>query len=192
MKNVLICGDSFAADWSVKYTDYPGWPTLLSQKYNVTNMAQAGCSEYKILKQLQSQDLTQYYSVIVVHTSPFRIPVEDHPIHHNDILHCNSDFIYLDVKASNEQSVNCVTEYYEKYFWPEYALFMHQCVLTEELKILKNQYCVHSSMMPWDNLVQTDCFINFHPVFTQHRGLVNHLTKEGNEIIFQKFVEMLQ
>lgn len=192
MKKVLICGDSFAADWSVKYTDYPGWPTLLGQQYNVTNLAQAGCSEYKILKQLQSQDLTHFDSIIIVHTSPFRIPVETHPIHHNDILHYNSDFIYLDIKESNDLSVKCVTEYYEKYFWQEHALFVHRCILLEELKLLKNHCCIHSTMMPWDNLVQFDNFVDFNPVFKQHRGLINHLTREGNKIVFQKFTETLK
>ena len=29
-KNVLICGDSFAADYSPKYPDKLGWPNLLA------------------------------------------------------------------------------------------------------------------------------------------------------------------
>ena len=28
--NILICGDSFAADWTVKYAGQ-GWPNLLAQ-----------------------------------------------------------------------------------------------------------------------------------------------------------------
>ena len=55
--HLLIIGDSFAADWSVKYADKKGWPNFLAEKYSVTNLAQAGCSEYKIKKQLDSVNL---------------------------------------------------------------------------------------------------------------------------------------
>ena len=45
--NVLIAGDSFAAEWPGSN----GWVKLLAKKYNVKNVAQAGVSEYKILQQ---------------------------------------------------------------------------------------------------------------------------------------------
>lgn len=192
MTKVLICGDSFAADWFSKYNEYPGWPNLLDQQYNVTNLAQAGCSEYKIFKQLQSQDLTQYQYIIVVHTSPFRIPVEVHPVHHNDVLHKNSDFLYLDIKKSNKASIQCIIDYYEKFHWQEHALFVHKCTLLEELKLLQDLPCLHLTMIPWDNLVDLDNFINLNSVFTQHQGLINHLTKKGNEIVFQQVLEYLK
>jgi hypothetical protein len=59
MDKLLICGDSFAADWTVKVKE-KGWVNLLAQDYKVTNLAQAGCSEYKILKQLQSVNLDKF------------------------------------------------------------------------------------------------------------------------------------
>lgn len=192
MKNILICGDSFAADWSVKYRDYPGWPVLLKQKYNVTNTAQAGCSEYKILKQLQSQDLSRYQCIIVVHTSPYRIPVETHPLHHSDVLHKDSDFIYLDIKNSSDQSVECVTEYYEKYFWCEHAMFVHKCTLAEELNLLGSQMCLHLAMNSWDNLVEVDKLVDFSYVFENYSGTINHLSETGNNIVFQKLLELIQ
>jgi len=46
---ILICGDSFAADWTVKYPGQ-GWPNMLAQQHEIVNLAQAGCSEYKIFK----------------------------------------------------------------------------------------------------------------------------------------------
>ncbi len=42
---LLIAGDSFAADW---LSGESGWPNLLANEYDVTNVAQAVCSEYKI------------------------------------------------------------------------------------------------------------------------------------------------
>jgi hypothetical protein len=99
MKRVLIIGDSFGADWSVKYRDYPGWPSLLARVYSVVNLAQAGISEYKIYKQLLSvTDLDSYEYVIVSHTSPYRVTTNSHPVHANDLLHNNADLIFNDIE----------------------------------------------------------------------------------------------
>ena len=50
-KNILICGDSFAADWTKKYNGN-GWVNMLCNDFNITNVAEAGVSEYKIYQQL--------------------------------------------------------------------------------------------------------------------------------------------
>ena len=51
-KKILIAGDSFAADWTVKYKG-EGWVNTLCKDYDVTNVAQAGVSEYKIYNQFK-------------------------------------------------------------------------------------------------------------------------------------------
>ena len=51
---ILIVGDSFAADWAIKYKSISGWPNLLAEKFEVVNLAQAGVSEYKIYQQVLS------------------------------------------------------------------------------------------------------------------------------------------
>ena len=50
---LLVAGDSFAAEWPGN----SGWVKLLAQEHPVTNVAQAGVSEYKILKQVQNENL---------------------------------------------------------------------------------------------------------------------------------------
>ena len=45
---ILVAGDSFAAEWPGD----DGWVKLLAQSHEVTNVAQAGCGEYKIFKQI--------------------------------------------------------------------------------------------------------------------------------------------
>ena len=66
---ILICGDSFAADWTIK-TKTSGWVNFLK---DTDIIAQAGVGEYKILKQLQSCNLELYNHIIVSHTSSYRI-----------------------------------------------------------------------------------------------------------------------
>jgi hypothetical protein len=96
---ILIAGDSFAADWKIKYNGN-GWVNMLSEDYEVTNIAQAGVSEYKIYQQLIKHDTTKYDKIIISHTSAYRIPVVKHPIHSKDILHSNCDLIYLILRNS--------------------------------------------------------------------------------------------
>ena len=94
MKKILIAGDSFAADWTVKHIG-GGWVNLLTKDFKVKNVAEAGVSEYKIYKQLLNQNLVDYDHIIVSHTSAYRIPIEEHPIHKDDILHNNCDLIFF-------------------------------------------------------------------------------------------------
>ena len=64
-QKILICGDSFAADWTIK-TKTSGWVNFLK---DTDIIAQAGVGEYKILKQLQSCKLELYTHIIISHTS---------------------------------------------------------------------------------------------------------------------------
>jgi hypothetical protein len=94
VKRLLIAGDSFAA----RYPDDQGqgWPLLLRELYEVTNVAQAGVSEYKILKQLQSiSNIGQYNFIVIAHTSPHRVHTRKSI--HNTELHKDCDLLLSDV-----------------------------------------------------------------------------------------------
>jgi len=94
---ILIIGDSFAANWNVKHST-KGWPNLLSETYEITNLAQAGVSEYRVYQQLISvKNLDTYDLVIVSHTSPYRIYTPKHPVHAGDPLHNNADLMLNDL-----------------------------------------------------------------------------------------------
>jgi len=192
MTKLLICGDSFAADWTIKYTE-KGWVNLLEKDYKITNLSQAGCSEYKILKQLQSIDINKFELVLVSHTSPFRLYVNEHPVHYEDKLHKNSCLLYSDVleHLPNYPELKPIMEYFEKYFDIEYAEHMHNLLLQEI-----EEYCtiktLHISHIDWKNLYKFKNFVNFKDIFLKHRGLINHYTDIGNKIIYESVLEKLR
>ena len=95
--NVLILGDSWAADWSEQYSEYLGWPNIVAEQHTVTNIAQAGVSQYSILKQLDTVQPQDYDAVIISITSPYRVYTPQHPVHTSG-LHTNSDLIYTDIE----------------------------------------------------------------------------------------------
>lgn len=191
---ILICGDSIAADWSVKYTDYPGWPNLLAQVHNITNLAQAGVSEYKIWKQLSSANLLEFDYIIVSHTSPFRLTTDLHPDHYTDALHKNCDLIYLDIKNSKNKSLQSVVEYFEKFFSHEYAIFVHQLLIEHEIRYLESfkGKVLHVTNLQQDFDFSKYNFISFEQIFQQHKGLINHFSEQGNQLVFETVLGAIQ
>ena len=179
---ILICGDSFAADWTVKYPE-KGWPNFLADEYTVTNLAQAGCSEYKIYKQLVSQNLDEYDVIIISHTSSYRWYIETpHPVHYADPLHKNSDLIFTDIESHNKfrSGLSSIIYFFKNYFSTEYADFIHELISEKIYNITKHKKVLH--------LTHIDCkynfdVVNFSYVFKNYRGNINHYNDIGNRII---------
>ena len=105
MKRILIIGDSFACSQTSNKNNI-GWPELLKNDYEITNLAQAGASEYKIYKQLKSVNIEEFDNIIICHTSFFRIPIENHPIYLNNELHKNCDLIFANDVSKKEIGFN--------------------------------------------------------------------------------------
>jgi hypothetical protein len=187
-KTILIVGDSFAADWTKKYKGV-GWVNMLESEFNVTNIAEAGVSEYKILKQLDSVNVNKYDYVIASHTSAYRIPVKEHPIHSNDILHKNCDLIYTDLKEHQKNPLAKIgVDFYSYLYDVDYAIFTHELILKE----------IYTKFPNIINITFFDAFnqsINgihlFEDVFLNNRGQMNHLTDKGNKIIYNKIRSLL-
>ena len=192
--NLLICGDSFAADWTVKYNDI-GWPNMLANDHKITNLAQAGCSEYKIYKQLVSVNLTEYDAIIISHTSSNRIHVKSHPVHANDLLHKHSDLIYTDIveHSKSNKSLKPIVDYFENYFDLEYAIFVHTTIC-EKIEKHLNQFSglvIHIATLPWDDLYYFNNMLSFEHLFKNHRGFMNHYNLRGNEIAYETIKTIL-
>jgi protein-tyrosine-phosphatase len=181
---ILITGDSFATDWTKKY-DGIGWVNMLCNDFEITNIAEAGVSEYKIYKQLESVDINEFDRIIVSHTSPYRIPIKQHPIHSNDMLHKNCDLIYGDIKEHIENPIaKMAADFYENLYDIDYACFIHNLIIKEiNLK--------HKNLINITFFKSNKNMYNFEDIFLKNKGLMNHMNKTGNEIIYNKIKDLL-
>jgi hypothetical protein len=191
---MLICGDSFAADWTVKYQGQ-GWPNLLANEYAVTNLAQAGCGQYKIYLQLKSVDVSDFDIILVCHTSPYRIYVKHHPTHANDILHCHSDLIYSDISehVKKNKSLIPIMKYYEEYFDTDCAKFVHELIVEKITQHLSSHTgkVLQITFFESESTHYSSQNLNFHDIFKRYPGLMNHLDLQGNSLIFEKITALL-
>jgi hypothetical protein len=185
--NILICGDSFSAR-----TGNGGWPELLEQDFNVTNASQAGCGEYRILKQLESVELPVFDAIIINHTSPFRVYIKQHPIHKDDALHHSCDLLYEDVNSHRKNNVMKIAkDYFEHIFDTDHAKDMYKLML-EKIDLLTAAVpTIHCSHLEWDTLHHFKNFIYFNDVWKNYRGLVNHYNSTGNEIVYNAIKDEL-
>ena len=187
-KKLLIAGDSFTADWTKKYKDIFGWVNMLEKDFEVTNIAEAGVSEYKIYKQLDNIDIFEFDKIIVSHTSAYRIPIEEHPIHKDDLLHYNCDIIYSDVKEHLENPVMKIADdFYGSIFYPDYFIFINKLIFNEIYKI-----CPDAIHMTFFDSFYDEHIYKFQNIFLKYKGNVNHLNKKGNEVMYDKINKILK
>ncbi len=186
---ILICGDSFAADWTVKYNDYLGWPNLLAQNYNVKNIAQAGVGQFKIYKQLQSVKIKDFDVVISSYTSPYRVHTYSHPVHANDLLHKNCDLLANDIeyfvnKQKDNESLITAKNFFKYHFDFDYYNEIYQILVEKCNSIIGDTNHIQISNLDY----VTDKWID---IISKNKGLINHLSEKGNKLVFNKLVNML-
>jgi hypothetical protein len=186
MKKILISGDSFAADWTKKY-DGIGWVNMLENDFLVTNVAEAGVSEFKIYQQLQRNDIESYDKVIISHTSAYRIPVYEHPIHSKDSLHKNCDLIYSDLKEhKNNKLAKIGIDFYENLFHFEYFIFTYNLIMDKIIKEIPNSINISF----FDSFVSKEVMC-FEEIFLKNKGLINHMNDKGNNMIYKKIKKLI-
>jgi len=199
--NILIAGDSFAADWTVKYPEQSGWPNMLAEQFSVRNIAQAGVSEYKIYQQIMSVDNLNNYDVFILsHTSPYRMVTRKHPVHHSDVLHEHADLILSDINYHSQMlkslfnpSLRAAQAFIHYHYDSEY----HETVFNlfkEKInkKLPKKKTIVIDYFSDTDNVKKKQHLLNFKELQKTHPGLINHLSHNGNKLVFQQIVNYLQ
>jgi hypothetical protein len=183
---LLIAGDSFAADWSLKYPGQKGWPNLISDDFEVTNIAQAGSSEYRIWKNLLKVDLSKFDKIVISHTSPYRIYVAQHPIHGSSVLHKDCDLLYTDAVANN---LHTIKDYFENYYDLDYAVDIHQLIMAQIAALAIGAIHIgHVDVAPPKTMQLT----HFDTVWERNKGLINHYSDEGNKIIHKSISALIK
>ena len=182
---VLIAGDSFGADWSIKYKSAEGWPNLISNNHLVTNLAQAGVGEYKILKQIQSVNLQSFDQIIVCHTSPYRIHTVKHPDHFQDILHHNSDIVINDLYHQPQKPENqCLKDFIKYHYDIEYFESIHM-MLAERIRA-KTPKAIHISIFDLQ-IADIKCFNDL----CVPNQIPNHMTAENNQKVAEYLMNLI-
>jgi len=180
-RKLLIAGDSFAADWKIKYKNTIGWVNMLSYDFEVTNIAQAGVSEYKIYKQLKSVNIDEFDKIIISHTSAYRIPIEEHPIHKGDLLHNNCDIIFSDVEKHLDNSImKTAYNFYSEIFHADYFVFVNNLIYKEIYNMIPTALHITFFDSFYDNNV-----LKLENIFLNNKGKSNHLSLKGNNIVFE-------
>lgn len=188
---ILISGDSFAASWPDANL---GWVNLLANVFDVTNLAQAGVGEYKILKQLESIDLNIFDIIIVSHTSPSRIHTPNHPLHKNG-FHKDCDLLANDIIDRNSwlnPSLKAAQGFFKHHYDDQYQVDIYNLIrknINDKLKNFSYISITHTEVSK--NLTVEISNIDFSDLWKKERGSINHYTVEGNKIIFKKIRDVI-
>lgn len=199
---VLICGDSFAADWTIKYPNVRGWPNMLATKYDVTNIAECGISEYKIWQQLKSVDIDSFDICVISHTSPLRVHTRCHPVHSKDILHKNADLMLNDIsyhysKPENffNNSLKTASNWFKYHYDLQYQQDIYELVKSEISKILKNIFVIEIKCL---EDIQNKFFEGIQNKFSYYKylktnsGIANHFDYTINQLICNDLTEEIK
>ena len=188
---LLICGDSFSYD----HNNLLSWPSLIKQQYTVTNLSQCGCGEYKIYKQLMSKDFNQFDKILICHTSPNRLYINNQYVLHDSDTHQYSDLLFADAEDKKDKSniAKIAYDYFVSIFDSEYYAHIHNLICADIDNITKQKEVIHVTHFDYSSLYQFDNkLVNCYNIWTQHRGDINHYDVVGNKIIFEKIVDLLE
>lgn len=187
---ILIAGDSFAT----KSSPLPvSWMELLAERFEVTNLAQAGIGEYKIYKQLCSVDIDSFDCVIVSHTSPSRIHTNNHPLHSTG-LHKDCDLILNDLVGHFQPfntSLQTAKNFFKYHYDEEYQVDIYNLLRHKINDMIKIPYISMTHVSIATSLACENTNIDFSGLWANHRGTINHYTQTGNSAIFNILLDML-
>ncbi|MDC0002738.1 hypothetical protein OAP94_00985 [bacterium] len=193
---ILIAGDSFAAEWPGNN----GWAKLLAGKeqkikeHDVTNIAQAGVGEYKILDQLRGQTLDDYDAIIVSHTSLSRVHTRNHPLH-NEGLHKDCDLIWSDIEKRNtflNPSLKAAKGYFEHHYDDRYYQTIYSLLRKEINQLLQGKVYISMSHIEVARMfIYEDHHLDFSEWWSKNKGTENHYSKVGNQTVHKIIVDTL-
>lgn len=183
MERLLICGDSFSI--SDSYT----WVESLRSEYDVTNVSQAGASEYRIWLQWFSKKSDRFDRALICHTSYTRIYSERNFFHDPQGKHNNCDLLYLDVKSHlPKPEAEHIVWFFENIFDLDQAKFHYDLLLKHWLSVESKFPITHVSF--FENTMNG--VYDYSDVWKNHPGTFNHLSPYGNQEILKRVKELLR
>jgi len=188
-ENILIVGDSFSVSHSNPSINNYGWSFLLEKNYNITNLSKCGVSEYKILQQLKSTKLDKFNCIIVSHTSPNRVYVDQHPIHDINNMYSEADLIYNDVlwnlkEHPNNVGLAAANYYFDHFYNQDYQELIYRLLQKEITEITKNKLSLHLLTLFDKNIDLFQNSINLYQKIKIDPGNINHYSAKDNQYIF--------
>ena len=195
MRNILICGDSFAVDYEKYNVSEPGmkpphkgWPNYLAEKHNVTNVATPGVGQWKIWKQVDKADLDKFDTVIVSVGTPNRVYCKSHPIH-KEGMHKHSDLMYMDIDRRSwfNKELTTAKNWFLYFYDQEYQDDLYEMITEKMLDTIKDKNYIllghnysrilghHYTKIDFDDPHFIDC----GDLWTHERGSVNHYNHTG-------------
>jgi hypothetical protein len=188
---LLICGDSYG--YNHRLLD--SWVTKISELGEVTNLSQCGVSEYKILHQLLSVDLDKFEKILILHTSPNRVHVNTNTFYSDSETHKNCDLLFGDVESKKDTDflANLAYNYFIHIFDLEYYSYIHNLICQDIDQRTKRLPVIHITAFDYTNLYQfDDRLIDFSDIASNHFGDINHLTKTGNMLLYDRLLKIIK
>ena len=153
---------------------------------DVTNVSQAGVSEYKILQQVKDHICSDPDVVIVCHTSPYRVHTLSHPVHHTG-LHKDCDLLYTDIEYHYNQNptpeLSIAMGYFEHHFDPDYYNQIYYLCRREISWLVPNNIpLINVDFFPGNTGLDLSDLPKSHP------GQPNHMSESGHKIAYEKIV----
>ena len=159
---------------------------MLQAHYKVTNLAQAGISEYKILKQLRSISLDSFDTVLICHTSPYRVHTKN-SIHKTE-LHKDCDLLYSDIE-SRRWSFNPLISSAYGYFMHHYDIEYYEdiyCLFRKELDCLtSNITTLHIDHFDTPAVIERNR-LDLSQLWKLNKGNINHYSEQGNYLAYNR------
>ena len=183
---ILIVGDSFSVP---RHED--SWSVKLADIYDILNLSQAGCTEYHILKQLESISVDDFDLVIVCHTSPLRIYVPAHPIHKTG-PHKNAGLLLNDIEYHSNRirnifnrSLHAARNFIKYHYSEQYQLDIYNLIKNKISNIITKHKRIE--MTWWE-----DDEFELRKLRLTHPGTINHMTAEANQILLNQILEKIK
>lgn len=185
MSKILIAGDSYAADWGGT-TEW--WKSL---PHDVINIAQAGSSQYRILKSLPDKNV--YDITIIFHTSPYRIFTENNVIHNNSTTHKHSDYLIYDIISKGGKVAKAMKTYVEYLYNEEFILYTHTKICEDIIAKVKNKKVIHVTAFDYTCIHTFDNveLVDIRDIASDHQGDICHLSEYGNKLLAEKISEKI-